>query len=87
MAKTRWFLTADFCKQGRRGVFCNSGGQPCVSDAQHTEDEMDEAFGPFVVLMNAQSVELGEAELAKYTRWEPLAEYSNVWGLAYKAEQ
>ena len=83
--QTRWFLTADFLSKGRRGVFCSGTGQCSASDTQHTEDEIQAAFGPFWVLMNAQSIELDETGLAEYTTWIPLEEYSNQWGLAYKA--
>ena len=82
--QTRWFLTADFLSKGKRGVFCSRTGQSPVSDTQHSDAEIQEAFGPFVVLMNAQSVEMNEAELSEYTTWVPLEEYKCQWGLAYK---
>lgn len=83
---TRWFVTADFLNRGIRGVFCNRDGEPAVSDVQHTEAGIQEAFGPFWVLMNGESTEMEPEALAEYTVFVPLEEYKNMWGLAYKAD-
>ena len=44
----RWFLTVDWCNQGKRGIFCNlaNGNAFSKDDAPHTEDEVWEINNP-----------------------------------------
>ena len=81
----RYFLTVDWCSKGRRGVFCDSRGNPFGKDVEHTEDEIDEILGSFSLILSPQSSLLAEEELAQYSRWVPLAEYSNFYGVALKS--
>jgi len=84
--ESNYFLTIDWCEQGRRGIFCDSEGKPFSLDRQHTQEEMDEILGVFWMVLNPQSVLFTEAEVAAHNRWYPLEEYSNVFGFAVPAE-
>ena len=86
MSEVRYFVTVQWCQKGPRGIFCNSRGQTDSKDRPHTEAEMQEMLDVFWLILNPQSEPLAEDELAEYCCWTPLAEYSNVWGIAAKAE-
>jgi len=79
---TRYFLTVDWCSQGRRGVFCNRYGKGYWKDDKpHTKEEMWEILGPFTPILAPQSLPYTEQDLA-HCKWYPLAEYSNEFGYA-----
>lgn len=82
-----YFLTVRYCNQGPRGVFCNSTGGCFRKDNEpHTSREMDDILGPFALILSPESTVLTREELAEYTRWGALAEYSNDYGIAVKLE-
>ena len=82
MTETRHFITVDWCKKGRRGVFCDNTGATNSRDRPLTQEEMREELGHFWLILYPESIPLTAEELAEYTQWTPLAEYSNVWGIA-----
>lgn len=83
----RYFLTVDWCRQGRRGVFCSrSGGAFIKDDAPHTREEMDEILGLFWVVLSPKSESFTEEQLAQHAQWTPLDEYSGAYGVARRAE-
>ena len=85
--ESRYFLTVDWCKKGKRGIFCDGEGKPFSLDRQHTREEMDEILGVFWMVLDPQSVLFTEAEAAAHNRWYPLEEYSNVFGYAVPSER
>lgn len=80
--ETRWFLTVDWCKQGKRGIFCDKRGNPYSSPTQHTRAQIVEILDVFGMVLNPISLPLNEAQVAQVTTWYPLAEYSNEFGYA-----
>lgn len=79
----RWFLTVDRCNTGRRGIFCSRDGEPFPKDTQHTEDEMREVLGIFWLVLDPKSHEFSEEDLKRYSRFQPLGEYTNQYGIAH----
>lgn len=81
-----YFLTVEWCDNGRRGVFCSETGVAYRKDNEpHTDAEMMEILGLFWVILDPRSEEISRVELEEsYTRFIPLAEYSNRWGIAVK---
>ena len=84
MVEKRWFVTVDWCSKGNRGIFCNTKGQSFSKDVQHSVEEMDDIVGLFWMILDPKSIELTEQELKEYKHFYPLAEYSNVYGMACK---
>jgi len=83
-----YFLTVDWCNQGKRGIFCNSDGICFRKDGEaHTEDEMFEILGAFDLVLAPKSELLTIEQVKKFTRWVPLAEYSYQYGIALEKEQ
>jgi len=80
----RWFLTVDWCNDGKRGIFSSINGSAFSKDTQHTEDEMWDILDAFAIILNPESIELSEDELKEYHRFYPLAEYSNQYGIVRK---
>jgi len=80
----RWFLTVDWCNKDKRGIFASRDGNAFSQETQHTEDEMGEILGVFDLILNPQSLELGEDEIKEYHRFYPLSEYSNQYGIVLK---
>jgi len=86
MMEQAYFLTVDWCKRGQRGVFCRSDGAAFRKDEEpHSKAEIDEILGPFWLVLSPLSLLLTEAQLAEYTQFVPLAEYSHQYGIACKA--
>ncbi|KKN74877.1 hypothetical protein LCGC14_0386260 [marine sediment metagenome] len=79
--ESKYFLTVDWCSEGKRGIFSSASGDVFGSDTQHTEDEMGEILGVFSMILNPQSLVFTEAEVANYTAFYPLAEYTNHYGV------
>lgn len=81
--KAHWFLTVDWCNQGKRGVFCDrKGGAFSHPDAPLGLDEAEKILGPFALILAPKWLPLTEAELAQHKAWYPLAEFSNEYGYA-----
>jgi len=88
MQQYHYFLTVDRCRQGKRGIFSNRGGIGYFKEgAPHTEDEIWKILGAFDLILDPKSLPFTEEELAKYTRWFPLAEYSDEYGYVLRKEQ
>jgi len=82
----KYFLTVDWCNEGKRGIFCSrSGDTYWKEDSPHTADEMWDVLGCFDLVLSPQSVPLTESELKEYRRWTPLEEYSGAYGVARKS--
>ena len=80
----RYFLTVDWCGKGNRGIFANINGNAFSKATQHTEDEMWEVLDAFAMILNPESQEFSEEEIKQYTKFYPLAEYSNQYGIVRK---
>jgi hypothetical protein len=80
----RWFLTVDWCNNGKRGIFANKNGNPFSKETQHSEEEMWDILDAFAMILNPQSIELNENELKEYHKFYPLAEYSGQYGIVSK---
>lgn len=87
MSESAYFLTVDWCKKERRGIFCDNGGK-CFrrEDEGHTELEMQEILGPFWLILSPKSELFSEEEIAEFVWWTPLAEYCNGFGIATMTE-
>ena len=81
---SKHFLTVDRCNSGQRGIFCDKSGQPAVRDEPWTEGDMWDYLGDFAMILDPQSQELTEEEVKEYTRFQPLAEYLHIYGIALK---
>ena len=82
-----WVLTVDWCRMGRRGVFCSNCGDINMSRTQHTRDEMDRYIGAFWLVLDPQSVQMTVGELKRHNQYVPLGEYSHMWGIGLTPEQ
>lgn len=82
----RWFITVDWCNQGKRGILCRKDGGTWSKETQHTQDEMLDFIGLFGLILNPESIELSEAELKEYHRFIPLSEFSGEYGIALKGK-
>jgi len=82
----KYFLTVDWCNQGKRGIFCNKNGNAFSQDEPFNEDRIWEILDCFSLVLSPESIELNEKELKKYNKWYPLAEFSNQYGYAVKTE-
>ncbi len=80
----RWFLTVDWCNKGNRGIFCSKNGNAFPKDSPHTENDFWDTLDCFGVILNPESTELSEDELKQYSRFVPLSEFSNQYGVALK---
>jgi len=80
----RWFITVDYCKKGRRGIFCSRSGESKTFDHQPTEEEMCKFIGAFWLILDPQAIQLSLTELKEYSKWTPLAEYTYQYGIARK---
>ena len=79
----KYFLTVDWCNQGKRGPFCDKQGRSFIKDDEpHTRDEMEEILGVFFLILSPQSLPFTENELKGFNRFVPLAEYSDEYGIA-----
>ncbi len=82
MSESRYFLTVDWCSQGRRGIFCDSQGQAFAKEMPHDADDFWRILDAFTIVLAPQSQLLSEEEVAKYKKWTPLAEFSHQYGIA-----
>lgn len=82
----RYFLTVSWCK-GPRGIFCGKAGGAFSKDEPHTQAEMTHILGPFWLILNPQSDLLTAEQVAEYSAFRPLAEYSDQYGIALMVEQ
>jgi len=81
----KYFLTVDWCNKGDRGVFCDREGRPFSKDNPHTLEEMEKILGVFALILSPMSQMFDETELKKFSKWRPLAEYTNQYGIALTA--
>lgn len=80
-----YFMTVEWCSDGYRGIFCHRDGIPSRKDGEpHTQEEMDTILGPFTIILDPRSEPFTEEEIAEYTYFRPLAEYSNQYGIALR---
>jgi len=82
----RYFLTVDWCSTGNRGIFCDSMGNCFSQDTPHTEEDFFRILDHFGLILTPLSLLLSEDEVAQYTRWVPLSEFSNMYGIALRKE-
>ena len=82
-----FFVTVEWCSDEHRGIFCSRDGACLRKDGEpHTQEEMDECLGPFTLILNPKSEPITEEEVAEFTLFRPLAEYSNEYGIALRRE-
>lgn len=86
MTRTRHFMTVEWCKNGKRGIFCDSQGEPFVRDEPLTTEQMCEFLGPFWLILSPESTEFTIAEATAHSWWVPLAEYSDQYGIARRED-
>ena len=87
MAEQAYFMTVDWCKNGTRGIFCDMAGHCFRKDGEpHTELEKQEILGPFWIILSPESELLTEEQVAEFTFWRPLEEYSSQFGIALKRQ-
>ena len=78
----KYFITVDWCNQGKRGIFCGKNGIGYWEKRPHTKEEMQKILGVFDLILNPKSEPFTEERLVKTKRWVPLAEYSYQYGIA-----
>jgi hypothetical protein len=78
----KYFITVERCNDGKRGIFCDKQGIGFLQDTQHTTEEMNKLLGLFFLILNPKSEPFTENEIKKFSRWIPLAEYKNNYGIA-----
>lgn len=81
-----YFITVDWCKGNKRGIFCNKKGIGYWKERKHTEEEIAEILGHFWIILSPQSEPFTQEQLKKTRRWIPLAEYQNEYGIAIKED-
>ena len=82
-----YFLTVDWCAKSRRGIFCRKDGVPFRKDGvPHTELEMQEILDLFWIILAPESRPFTFEEIAEFTYWRPLAEYSGEFGIALRPD-
>ena len=84
--RKRYFITVERCNDGKRGIFCDRQGIGFPQDTQHTTEEMNKLLGLFFLILNPKSEPFTENEIKKFSRWIPLAEYKNNYGVAIKPD-
>lgn len=84
--KKRYFLTVEWCNIGRRGIFSSAEGNAFSKDTEHTYEEMWDILDCFFMILSPKSLPFDEQELKEYSKWYPLAEFSNQYGIALKSE-
>jgi len=82
----RHFMTVDWLRGGRRGIFCDRQGRGHFSDGPLTLAEMRDFLGPFWVILDPVSEPMTVAEAEEHRFWTPLVEYSHVYGIARREE-
>jgi hypothetical protein len=81
-----YFITVEWCNNGVRGIFCSKTGTGYWKSCEHTEEEMNEVLMPFGIILSPKSEPFTQAQLAKMTKWIPLAEYSHQYGIAWEVK-
>lgn len=83
--KEIYYITVRRCKEGRpRGILCDIRGCGYPSDEPHTEKEMIEKLGHFVLVLNPKSEKYTEEQYKSMNRWLPLGEFKNQIGIGYE---
>lgn len=79
----RYFLTVDWCKENKRGIFCDINGKGFWKDNEpHTEEEMRDILELFFIILDPKSEPYNEEALKQFNIFRPLAEYTNQYGIA-----
>lgn len=85
--ETAYFLTVARCNKGPRGIFCNNiGASFHKEDQPHTEQESQDILGPFAIILAPKSELFTKQEVAQFTYFHPLAEYTYQFGIALKED-
>lgn len=85
MTEQAYFMTVEWCGNGDRGIFCDTDGKCFRKDSEpHTALEMQDILGPFWLILTPDSELLDVEQVAEFTFWRPLEEYSNRFGIALK---
>jgi hypothetical protein len=87
MEEKKYFITADWCDKGKRGIFCDRQGNGFPKETRHSEEEMNKILGAFWLILSPKSEPYTPEELKKFTRWIPLAEYQNQYGIATEGKK
>lgn len=82
--ESRYFITVEWCKDGKRGVFCDAKGRPFSKETEHSTEEMNEILGAFEIILSPKSEPFTQEELKEFNQFRPLAEYTNQYGIAFK---
>lgn len=78
-----WFLTVDWCNQGKRGIFCSKTGKAFSRVVQPLgEDEAHTILGPFALILAPRWELLTPAQVAQHNQWRPLGEFRGEYGYA-----
>ena len=81
MTEIHWFLTVDWCKQGKRGLFISSRGKGIWEEHEQKQEEIFDAMDMFYLILAPESLPFVESEIVGLTgEWFPLEEYRNHWG-------
>ena len=78
----RHFITVEWCKNGKRGIFCDKDGGAYSQEDAWSKSEMWEILGAFAMILSPQSRAFSEEEIKQYHNWIPLAEYQHAFGIA-----
>ena len=81
--KKKWYITVNMHGNGR-GLFSTRFGKCCVQDMIHTTKQINDVMGAFALIFIPMSEEFSEEEIEKHTKWFPLPEFNNQWGVAVK---
>jgi len=86
-SEARFFITVEWCNDGRRGVFCNANGSTWNKvDGPHTDAEILRHLGPFWPILDGRSELLTIEQVKERNHFRPLAEYSGQCGIAMTKE-
>ena len=81
---SRHFLTVEWCKNGKRGIFSDRDGNAFSDESELSRERMEDILDVFFLILNPKSMEFTEEEITQYTQFYPLAEYSNQYGIVLK---
>ena len=83
----KYFLTVEWCKNGKRGIFAGIDGLGFNKDTEHTWDEMTEILGPFFMILDPKSEPFTEEQIKEFNLFIPLAEYKGQYGIVLRREK
>lgn len=82
MLEIKWFLTVDWCKQGKRGLFTDPRGKGYWLPEPYTEAEMHDILGVFWMILSPMCLPFTEEEMKSVSEWYSLDEYNDQFGYA-----